>query len=141
MTYDSGSVMPFRALALSLVAALGLVPLVPAEHVHETEVNGHFHTVVHHHSQPHAIGHLPVGPDHRRVFDHPDDPVLTLSTVYTTPTLQLPALPAYTVVAVIQPLRPEARQASNRFIGPLIHGPPRPRLSLRGPPASPSDPA
>ena len=126
--------LAFRTLSLALTAALGLVPLVPAEHVHETETAGQRHVVVHQHSQPHAIGHLPGDGDRGRAFDHPDDPVLTISTVYTVPTPQVRAVPSLTVVALIQPLVMETGLALNGFVERLIHGPPRPRLSLRGPP-------
>lgn len=126
--------LAFRPLSLALTAALGLVPLIPAEHVHETETNGHRQVVVHQHSSPHAIGHLPGDRDDRRAFDHPDDPVLTLSTVYTVPMAQLPAVRSVTVVAMIQPLVAETGLALSGFVERLIHGPPRPRLSLRGPP-------
>lgn len=126
--------LAFRTLSLALTAALGLVPLIPAEHVHETETNGHRQVVVHQHSSPHAIGHPPGDRDGRRAFDHPDDPVLTLSTVYTVPTAQLPAVRCLTVVAMIQPLVAEPDLALSGFVERLIHGPPHPRLSLRGPP-------
>ncbi len=128
----------FPACSLALVAAVGLAPLVPPEHAHKTEANGHQQIVVHQHSQPHAIGHLPGDRDSRRAFDHPDEPVLTLSTVYTTPAPPSLALPVRTFVAVIQPLRAETGRASYGFVELLIHGPPRSPAGLRAPPISPA---
>jgi hypothetical protein len=122
-------------LSIALVGALGLVPLVPAEHAHRTDMKGHSQIVIHQHAQPHAIGHLPGGtPAGRTVFDHPDDPVLTLSTVFTVPLPHQPPVPDRPVVLIVEPPQRDAREA---LMGPVersIHGPPRPGLSLRGPP-------
>lgn len=124
--------------SLALVAALGLVPLMPAEHAHQAETNGHRQVVVHQHSQAHAIGHLPRDRDDRRTFDHPDDPILILSTVYTAPAPQTPAVPSCTLIAVIQPPQAETGGASYGFVELLIHGPPRAPTGPRAPPASPA---
>ena len=132
------AVLRFPVFSLVLAAALGLVPLVPPEHAHQTETNGHRQVVVHQHSQAHAISHLPGGRDDRRAFDHPDDPILTLSTVYSAQASQLPAVPIRTVIATIQPLQAEAGRASYGFVELLIHGPPRVPAGPRAPPASPA---
>ena len=138
MTYDSG-VSAFRAVSLVLTAALGILPLMPAEHAHETEADGHSRIVVHQHAQPHTIGHLP-GEHHRHdrqgTVDHPDDPVLTFSTVFTTSAPQTLAAPVRAVVAVIQPVHFDLGHASTGFVERLIHGPPRAPSGLRAPPAS-----
>jgi hypothetical protein len=127
-------VHPVRALSVVLVAALGLVPFLPAEHVHETEVNGHSHVVVHQHLQLHGFDHPPGGPGGRGVFDHPDDPILTLSTVFIVPAQHAVAAPDLPLVATIQPRQSDAGAALIELIGWPIHGPPRPLPSLRGPP-------
>jgi hypothetical protein len=129
-------VLPFRTLSLALTAALGFVPLMPPEHAHETETDGHRQIVLHQHSEPHAIGHLPAEHGPGRAFDHPDEPILTLSAVYTTSPLHVPAAPIRTVVAVVQPPQAGVGRASNRFVELLIHGPPSAPAALRGPPAS-----
>lgn len=140
MTYDS-AVLPFRALSLALIAAVGFLPAMPAEHAHETEENGHSRMVVHQHAQPHTIGHLP-GEHHRHfrqgTVDHPDDPVLTLSTVFTASTPQTLAVPVRVVVAIIEPVHLDVGRASTGFVERLIHGPPRAPSGLRAPPASPA---
>jgi len=137
MTYDSG-VPAFRAVSLVLAAALGILPLVPAEHAHETEADGHSRIVVHQHAPAHSIGYPP-GDHHRQgTVDHPDDPVLTFSTVFTTSAPQTLAFPVRVVVAVIQPVHLDVGRASSGFVERLIHGPPRAPSGLRAPPASPA---
>ena len=132
------AVLRFPAFSLVLAAALGLVPLAPPEHAHQTETSGHRQIVVHQHSEAHAMGHPSGGRGDRRAFDHPDDPILTLSTVYTAQAPQLPAVPVRTVIAIIQPLQAEAGRASHGFVELLIHGPPRVPTGPRAPPASPA---
>jgi hypothetical protein len=124
----------FRPLSLALVAVLGLLPVVPTEHVHQTEVNGRSHIVVHQHAQDHGIGHVPGAVGRHGVFDHPDDPVLTVSTVFIAGARYLPAVPDRPSVAAIEPLQPDDRGAVIALIEGLIHGPPTPPRSLRGPP-------
>ena len=140
MAYDAG-VLPFRTLSLTLVAAVALLPVVPPEHAHETEADGHIHLIVHQHAQPHTLGHL-AGEHHRRdrqeTVDHPDDPVLTLSTVFTTSPAQTLAVPVRVVVAIIQPVHLDVGRASTGFVERLIHGPPRAPTGLRAPPTSPA---
>ena len=137
MTYDSG-VPAFRAVSLVLAALLGILPLVPAEHAHETEADGHSRIVVHQHAQAHSIGYHP-GDHHRQgTVDHPDDPVLTLSTVFTTSAPQTLAAPVRMVVAVVQPVHLDVGRASSGFVERLIHGPPRAPSGLRAPPPSPA---
>jgi len=137
LTYDSG-VLPSRGVSLILAGALGMVPLLPAEHAHEVEADGHSRVVVHQHAQPHSIGHLP-GAHHRRgrqqIVDHPDEPVLTLSTVFTNSTPHTLAIPLRVVVAIIQPVQLDLGRASTGFVERLIHGPPRAPSGLRAPPA------
>ena len=132
------AVLRFPTFSLVLAAALGLVPLAPQGHAHQTETNGHRQIVVHQHSEAHAIGHPSGDRGDRRAFDHPDDPILTLSTVYTAQAPQLPAVPIRTAIAIIQPLQAEAGRASYGLVELLIHGPPRAPTGPRAPPASPA---
>jgi hypothetical protein len=137
MTYDPG-VPAFRAVSLVLSAALGILPLVPSEHAHETEADGHPRIVVHQHAQAHPIGYPP-GDHHRQgTVDHPDDPVLTFSTVFTTSAPQTLGVPVRVVVAVIQPVHLDVGRASSGFVERLIHGPPPAPSGLRAPPALPA---
>jgi hypothetical protein len=132
MTYDSG-VLRYQPLCLTLAAIVGLLPAVPPEHAHEVETDGHLRIVVHQHSRLHAIGHVPV--EHHSTVDHPDEPILTFSAVFTAPPAQIAGVPVRTVVAAIQPLDVDAREVSVGFVERLIHGPPRAPSGLRAPPA------
>ena len=125
----------FRTLSLVLAATVGFLPMLPPEHAHETEKDGHVGIVVHQHSQPHAIGHLPGRHRHDGTVDHPDDPVLTFSAVFTISATQALAVPVNAAVAVIAPLHLDARKVSVGFVERLIHGPPRAPTGLRAPPA------
>ena len=124
-----------RVSSAVLAAAVGLGPIVPPEHVHETEEHGHHRLIVHRHAESHGLS-APAGPNHRS-FHEDDDPVLTLAAVYTVPVA--PAVPAASAVAVSllpePPLAATFHRASDAR-EPLIHGPPRAPALLRGPPRS-----
>jgi hypothetical protein len=134
-------VLPVRPLSLALVAALAFAPLLPSEHVHEAEENGHTHVVVHQHAHAHPIGHLPAHSDRRGIVDHPDDPVLTLSRVFVVPIPHIFFAPACALIAVADWQQPAAtaREALMGLLEHPIHGPPRPVPTLRGPPTCPSE--
>jgi len=51
----------------------------------------------------------------------PDEPILTISTVYTAPVPQLPYAQGRTFVAIILPLPAETGLASHGFVELLIH--------------------
>jgi hypothetical protein len=123
-----------RGLSLALAIFLGLAPLVPPEHAHEQENDGQREVVIHQHAHAHAMGHAPASRDSRRVFDHPDDLLLTLSTIFTAPTPPMPAVPNLAVVAMLDPPRIAVHHDPNEFVELLIHGPPRGPTGLRAPP-------
>ena len=115
--------MLLRVSGAVLAAAIGLGPIVPPEHVHETEEHGHHRLFV------------PPGA-HREVHED-DDPVLTLTPLFTVPAA--PAVsPASSATVIVLPEPPAAaafhRAGDSRE--PLIHGPPRAPSLLRGPPSS-----
>jgi hypothetical protein len=129
-------VIAVRGLAALVGAALGLLPVVPPEHVHEVRQEGRVHLVIHRHLQPH--GSL----QHHAAFDSTtiddDDPIFTLNTVYT--------VPARPLVVSAQPVDRRARvelPPPQRFqrrivdVEQLIHGPPRAPTQPRAPPSSP----
>ena len=126
--------MLFRVSGAVLAAAIGLGPIVPPEHVHETEEHGHHRMVVHRHAEAHRL-FVPPGA-HREVHED-DDPVLTLTPLFTVPAA--PAVsPASSATVIVLPEPPAAaafhRAGDSRE--PLIHGPPRAPSLLRGPPSS-----
>jgi hypothetical protein len=125
-----------RFFSVALVLALGLTPLAPPEHVHETLDQGHHHVLVHRHGQAHAGEHHSPNANHG-VFDDDDGPVLVLSTPYTVPHafVRVIADPA-SEYRVMAPLAMERVQGRVNFVEPLIHGPPRAPASLRAPPSS-----
>lgn len=130
--------MPFvkvsRLLAGIVGATIGLLPVAPPEHVHETEDQGHIHTVIHRHLQPH--GNLEHHADRQSAFDDDDGPVLTLTAVYTVPVSLVAACPPPRIVnAWIEPPKPHLVEWPFADVDLLIHGPPRAPKPPRAPPS------
>lgn len=136
----------FRALPLLLIAAVGLCPMAPPEHLHEgTDADGHHHQVAHRHAMLHVThegpGHRAVAPDghgeeavHVEEADH--DHIVTLDAVFTTP-MAVTSLGAPATDVIRLPAPPRSLGAlPPSFVEPLIHGPPRASPDLRGPPLS-----
>ena len=124
-----------RVSSAALAAVIGLGPLVPPEHVHETEEHGHHRMVVHRHAEAHPL-QSPADRHHRSLHDD-DDPVLTLTAPFTVP--GVPAVQAASPASIIVLPEPPAATAFHRggdSREPLIHGPPRAPASLRAPPRS-----
>jgi hypothetical protein len=123
-------------LASALSLAIGVLPLAAPEHVHEREDHGHAKVVVHRHMPPH--GFVDHHREHQSSLDDDDEPVLTLTTVYTVPSSIVLATPERSASALIEP--PEERSVERvltKFDIP-IHGPPRAPAGLRAPPFSPA---
>jgi hypothetical protein len=124
-----------RVSGVALAVTIGLGPIVPPEHVHETEAHGHHRMVVHRHAEAHRLS-VPAAPHHREVHED-DDPVLTLTPLFTVP--GVPAVsPASTATVVVLPEPPVAAvfHRAGDSNEPLIHGPPRAPAPPRGPPRS-----
>jgi hypothetical protein len=122
-----------RVSGVVLAVTIGLGPIVPPEHVHETEEHGHHRMVVHRHAEAHGLS-VPAAPHHREVHED-DDPVLTLTPLFTVP--GVPAVPpasTATVVVLPEPPVPVAFHRAGDSNEPLIHGPPRAPAPQRGPP-------
>jgi len=122
-----------RQAGVVLVVALGLVPLLPTEHVHElTDADGHHEVVAHRHSAPHAVSMI----DSERgdIVDHPDGLTLNLDDSYTAPAPYVHQLPAMPVAMVTIDPRLSVAPASRDFSAPPAHGPPRVPTGLRAPP-------
>jgi len=129
-----GSVRLLRVSSAVLAAAIGLGPIVPPEHVHETEEHGHHERVAHRHAEAHPL--VPAAP-HDGAFHDDDDPVLTLAATYTVPSAPALAPPSpESVVVLPAPVLAAAFHRAGDSREPLIHGPPRAPASLRGPPSS-----
>jgi hypothetical protein len=131
--YDS--VRGAKVLAGVLGVALGLLPVVPPEHLHEEEDHGHARIVIHRHLKPHDV--LERHRDGSRVDDH-DSPVLTLGMNYNVPAPPFIAAPIKIATAWVEP--PPPRRAFRAFVDldVLIHGPPRAPTPLRAPPFTPA---
>lgn len=116
--------------------AIGLLPLGAPEHVHEREAHGHADVVVHRHVAPHDL--LEPAREHDASVDEDDAPVLTLSAVYTVPTLVTLAGPARLGRFLVEPPGPQRLERTQTKFDVPIHGPPRAPSLLRGPPLSPA---
>ena len=128
-----------RFLGLAVAAIVGIVPLVPAEHVHEVEEDGHLELVVHRHLGDHsplsaAIHH----DDHQHALDHPDAPIATHGDDYIVPAARHLAATSDSVLVTF--LGPPAieRSAFIGFVERLSHAPPRGPTPQRGPPSLPA---
>jgi len=127
--------VPSRLWAVLIVLALGLVPVAPPEHVHETtEADGHHESIAHRHAEVHWIDVS--RSDGGTTVDHPDSVIVTVDGVYTTPDPQVVAMPAI-APALLLIAAPDATAARARpAFEPLIHAPPRAPSSPRAPPVS-----
>src|SRR5262245_6928993 len=116
---------------------MGVLPIVPPEHVHEAEEEGHIQVVVHRHLQAHGL--LEHHSDHHpATVDHDDGPVLTLSAVYNVPAPFVIWGPRRPVSARLEPPEPRRLERSSTDVDILIHGPPRAPTGLRAPPVVPA---
>jgi hypothetical protein len=129
----------FRALPVVLTMAVGLLPMAPSEHVHETtEADGHHEVVAHRHVQLHKTDVDVDAQAHHdsASIDHEDTVVATLDSVFTAPNTYVPQGPALVVVRIFQAPVGRVTPVPVEFIERLIHGPPRAPTALRGPPIS-----
>lgn len=117
-----------------LVAAMGLLPIAPPEHVHEGEDHGHAHVVTHRHEALHGVADH--DRQHESAVDDDDGPVLTLTTVYTVPvTWGVPTLVPL-VHLLVEPPTPNPLARIVVDVAQLIHGPPRAPTPPRAPPTT-----
>lgn len=124
------AVLTRRLLGLIVTLAMGVLPVVPAEHVHEVEEHGHVARHVHRHLQEHAVA-----VDHD-ALDHDDEaPARTLTQHYLVQTPTHPGAPAELVAVLLVPQPSTVHLAYAGFIERLIHGPPRGPTPDRGPPS------
>ena len=123
-----------RVSGVALAVAIGLGPIVPPEHVHETEEHGHHRMVVHRHAEAHR---LPVPGAPQREIHEDDVPILTLTPLFTVPGApDVPPASTTTVVVLPEPPVAVAFHRAGDSGEPLIHGPPRAPAPQRGPPRS-----
>jgi hypothetical protein len=127
-----------RFFSIVLAVVVGMVPVAPPEHAHETEDHGRLHLLVHRHgeSHPYHVGHA------RRqagVIDDHDGQILLLDDVVGTPgRTAVVAAPNPDRVVVLAPPAHTIETRVADYVARLIHGPPRALLSLRAPPSLPA---
>ena len=114
---------------------MGVFPIAPPEHMHEAEDEGH--VLVHRHLPAHGM------PEHHSehdpaTLDHDEEPVLTLSSVYSVPSPFVMVGPVLTVTAQVEPPQPRLLERSPASVDILIHGPPPAPTGLRAPPFVPT---
>jgi hypothetical protein len=129
------TVLPRRLLSVVVLSAIGLMPLAPPEHVHDTtDAEGHHAALTHRHAESHhGYG---VASDHdRATVEDADSVVATVDVVSTAASVSfVPRVPVATVTAALQDSEPSTRWVRSDFIERLIHAPPRGPTSLRAPP-------
>jgi hypothetical protein len=117
---------------------MGALPLLPVEHVHESQLDGHHEVLVHRHSEMHHAGDDVEHLDKQgRAFDHDDEHTITLSSSFTARSSyrSVPPVPAEVVLLASTPLIVTASPTVD-YVERLIHGPPRAPSGLRAPPLS-----
>ena len=131
-----GIVKLSRLLAALLGVVVGVFPIAPPEHMHETEEEGHAHVLVHRHSPVHEL--FDDHDDPPETLDHNEGPAHTLSSVYNVPNPVLITGPVLIVTAQVEPPEPRRLERSSTDVEILIHGPPRAPTGLRAPPFLPT---
>jgi hypothetical protein len=122
---------------LVLALLVGAVPMLPAEHAHESDIDGRHEVLVHRHSEIHLPGFDAHHQDERgRVMDHDDDHTVTLNSVFIAPPLYASGAPIRVVVALLVPPPMVITAGPTPYVERLIHGPPRAPSGLRAPPIS-----
>jgi hypothetical protein len=123
-----------RLCSIVLVGVLGVLPVLPPEHVHElTDAEGHQVVVVHRHVQLHTITGPASGRD--ATIDHSDPVTTDLDGTYTSPA-RYTLRPPFVASVLVPPAQPVRRPfVALRFSDRLIHAPPRAPSSLRAPPS------
>jgi hypothetical protein len=134
VTYDLAFVVASRFCAFVLVAALGMLPVLPPEHVHElTDAEGHRVVVAHRHVQLHTIAGSASG--RRATVDHSDPVTTDLNGTYTSSARFALQAPFVACVFFAPPSAARRSFVATRFSDRLIHAPPRAPSSLRAPPS------
>jgi hypothetical protein len=125
-----------RAISLLLALIVGALPMVPAEHVHESDAGEHHEALVHRHAAPHLPGQAADHLDHDGgVVDHDDDHTITLSSFFTTPLLYSGTAPAPLVTTLLPRPPTVVIDGPSADVEHVIHGPPRAPTGLRAPPS------
>jgi hypothetical protein len=124
-----------RPGSLVLALLVGLLPMLPAEHVHESDHDGHHEALAHRHFEEHLPGQRPHHdtPD-AAVVDHDDEHTVTLEAAYTTHAAFAFAVPPAILVAFLDAPPMPVRHGFMPAVERLSHGPPRAPASLRAPP-------
>jgi hypothetical protein len=123
-----------RLTGLVLAAAIGVVPLAPPEHAHESHDPDHHGVRVHRHSQGHTGHHHAAA--HDQALEDDDAPVMTVQAVLGGPVPPVVvSAPIGEPVPVVQPPSMAGILPTAEYVELLIHGPPRAPASLRAPPS------
>ena len=123
-----------RTLTAALALVMGMLPIVPPEHVHHVEDHGHPHNLVHRHLAAHT-GQSHTG-HHQTRLDDDDAPILTLDAVFTVPPVTRIAVAMHVSTPVLGEPPVAIVLGTPEFFERLIHGPPRAPVGLRAPPTT-----
>jgi len=125
-----------RLLALAAACAVGLWPLAPRVHLHETtDDHGHHAAVAHRHAEEHHHHAGEPGQGGAELEDE-ESVVTTLDPVLARASAFVLAAPEPPVVTLLNDPLDGARVERAIFVERLIHGPPRAPTPLRGPPTA-----
>jgi hypothetical protein len=129
-------VSTFRIFAAVMLTVIGIVPLTPPEHAHESETGGEHAAVIHRHGgspfAQHSWHHHTDG----GAFDHLDGRTITLDPLFTVQASFVAVEPLAPLVAVLAQPPISLVRRPHSDVERLIHGPPGPSSGLRAPPYS-----
>jgi hypothetical protein len=121
-----------KRLSVGLALAIGLLPIVPSEHVHEgIGPDGHLHVVAHRHAHAHPL----ISQLHRAASIEDTDPIVTIEPLFGAPAPIASPAPLVLMVRIVSGPVLARHSTPGEFVELAIHGPPLAPSQLRAPPS------
>ena len=126
-------------IGVALALTVGILPILPPEHVHEVEEHGQQHGLLHRHLDDNDNPHHSTASHHsvslEPTFDDDDAPIATFEATYTVPSVtRVETGLTISVPVILDAPGKVAILGAPEYFERLIHGPPRAPAGLRAPP-------
>lgn len=122
---------PEKLTIAILAGTIGLLPVLPPEHVHNLEDHaGRPHLIVHSHVESHGLNRH----HHRGATLDDSDPIITLEPWLSAPVPVFDPTVILTAVTLVEPPSMMRGMATTELIQHRTHGPPGAPSGLRSPP-------